>query len=268
MPVKKDGTGKRWVEMEFVAPGTPEQIWQAMATGPGNAAWFTKATIEERVGGEIRFDFGENGASTGEVTAWEPPKRVEYVERDWSPGAPAVATEITITSRTGGKCHVRMVHSLFASTDDWDDQLEGFESGWPSFFEVLRIYLTHFAGSQAIALGALVKVDGDHRSAWKRLMSAVGLAGVDVGDRWTTPHPQPLSGIVERTQQDQKIRVAIVRLDAPVPGVAMIGTYGAADQVQATVTLYFYGDGRESAAEGAESRWHEWLEETFVKQVS
>jgi len=42
-----------------------------------------------------------------------------------------------------------MVHSLFASTDDWDDQMEGFEDGWPSFFEVLRLYLSHFAGMEA-----------------------------------------------------------------------------------------------------------------------
>ena len=32
-----------------------------MATGAGNAAWFTKAEIEERVGGVLRFDFGPMG---------------------------------------------------------------------------------------------------------------------------------------------------------------------------------------------------------------
>jgi uncharacterized protein YndB with AHSA1/START domain len=268
MPVKKDGTGTRWVEMEFVTPGTPEQIWQAMATGPGNTAWFTRATIDERIGGEIHFDFGANGTSAGEVTAWEPPKRIAYVERDWSPGAPPVATEITITGRSGGKCLVRMVHSLFTSSDDWDDQLESFESGWPSFFEVLRIYMTHFAGRRAVSFGTLVKVDGDHLPVWKRLMSTLGLAGVDVGERWTTAHPQPLSGIVERTQQDRQMRLSIVRLDRPVPGIAMVGTYDLAGQTQASVTLYFYGDERETAAEGADSKWRDWLEDTFVRQPS
>lgn len=68
MPLKKDGTGKRWVEMELIVPGTPEQVWQAMATGPGNTAWFTRTTIDERVGGAVRFDFGPNGNSAGEVS--------------------------------------------------------------------------------------------------------------------------------------------------------------------------------------------------------
>jgi hypothetical protein len=34
------------------------------------------------------------------------------------------------------------VYSLFASTDDWDDQLKGTELGWLGSFRILRIYLT------------------------------------------------------------------------------------------------------------------------------
>ena len=102
MPIKKDGTGKRSVEMEVLVPGTPEQVWQAMATGAGNTAWFTRTTVEERSGGEIRFDFGANGSSVGEVTAWEPPHRFGYVEHEWNETAPPVATEVTITGRSGG----------------------------------------------------------------------------------------------------------------------------------------------------------------------
>jgi hypothetical protein len=38
-----------------------------------------------------------------------------------------------------------VVHSLFASTDDWDNQLEGTEPAGPPS-STLRIYLTHFRG--------------------------------------------------------------------------------------------------------------------------
>src|SRR5688500_15437699 len=108
MPVKKDDSGKRWVEMHLLVPGTPEQVWQAMATGPGNTAWFTRTSIEERVGGSVRFTFGPDAGSTGQVTQWQPPHRFGYEERDWMPGAPPVATEITIEARKGGQCAVRM----------------------------------------------------------------------------------------------------------------------------------------------------------------
>lgn len=264
MPIKKDGTGKRWVEMEFIASGTPEQIWQAMATGPGNGAWFTKAEIEERVGGVLKFDFGGYGSSTGEVTTWEPPHRFGYVEREWSEGAPPVATEITITSRAGGRCVVRMVHSLFASTDDWDDQMEGFESGWPGFFDVLRIYLAHFAGMKAASFQAMVSVEGDHLAIWKRLTEQLTLTGANVDERRTTPSsPEALTGIVERTQQNGTLRVITLRLDAPAPGVAMIGTYAMDKAVNVSVCRFFYGNDAATRASANEPLWRNWLDKTF-----
>jgi uncharacterized protein YndB with AHSA1/START domain len=264
MPVKKDGTGKRWVEMELVVPGTPEQVWQAMATGPGNSAWFTRTSIDERVGGTIRFDMGPMGTSTGEVTAWEPPFRFGYVEREWMEGAPPVATEITVTGRSGGRCVVRMVHSLFASTDDWDDQLEGFESGWPAFFEVLRLYLAHFAGWNAASCGAMASVEADQLDVWKRLTEKLGLAAANVGEeRTTAPAPERLSGIVERVHQDQKQRYVMLRLNAPAPGAALIGTYATGNGTNASFSLYLYGDDAEQRAAASGAKWREWFGETF-----
>lgn len=265
MPVKKDGSGKRWVEMEFLAPGTPEEVWRAMATGPGNAAWFTKATIEERVGGTLRFDFGPDMVSSGEVTVWEPPVRFGYVETEWMEGAPPVATEITITRRAGGQCVVRMVHSLFASKDDWDDQLESFEGGWPGFFEVLRIYLANFAGQKGASFQAMARgIGGEDLPVWTRLTEALGLAGANAGEQCTaTSGPQTLSGVVERIHQDRKVRWVTVRLSAPAPGVAIVGTHRGGDGVNASMSLFFYGDDAAQTAAKSEPLWRDWLGKTF-----
>lgn len=263
MPVKKDGSGKRWVEMEFITPGTPEQVWQAIATGAGNSAWFTKATIEERVGGAMRFDFGAAGSSPGEVTAWEPPRLFGYIEREWSAGAPPVATEITITSRSGDRCVVRMVHSLFSASDEWDDQLEGFESGWPSFFEALRIYLSHFPGRKAATFYTMVGVESQ-LEAWTRLIQALDLGGANAGERRTTAErPEKLSGVIERIQQDSHIRLLVMRLDAPAPGVAIVGVSDLGGSANASVNCFFYGDDAGSIAAASEQKWHPWLEETL-----
>ncbi|PRC45252.1 ATPase, partial [Mycobacterium sp. ITM-2017-0098] len=70
--------------MEFLVPGTPEQVWHAIATGPGMSAWFTPTSVEEHVGGAIEFDFGEGAVSSGVVTEWEPPVRLGYEEHGWS----------------------------------------------------------------------------------------------------------------------------------------------------------------------------------------
>ena len=39
MSVKKEANGRRSVQVEVEVPGTPEQVWQAIATGPGVGAW-------------------------------------------------------------------------------------------------------------------------------------------------------------------------------------------------------------------------------------
>jgi uncharacterized protein YndB with AHSA1/START domain len=265
MPIKKDGTGTRWIEMEFVTPGTPEQVWEAMATGPGNTAWFTKATIDGRVGGAIELDMGTNGKQKGEVTAWEPPTRVAFVEREWSEGAPPVATEITITARSGDRCTVRMVHSLFTSLDDWDDQMEGFEKGWPGFFEVLRLYLTHFPGQHAASFMAMSMTDGDHLSIWKRMLEELDLTAPNVGEHRTSARvPESISGIVERVDQVPDQRYIIMRLQSPGPGIAIFGTNAMGSQVGASMMIYFYGDGADARAAGSEQKWREWLGARFA----
>ena len=119
-------------------------------------------------------------------------------------------------------CLVRVVHSLFASTDDWDNQLEGTESGWPGFFRILRIYLTHFRGQRSAIMQWMAPVAGTEAEAWETLTAALGLKGVSVGQRWTAPAGVPaLSGVVEYASQSPYD--ALLRLDKPGPGVAALG---------------------------------------------
>lgn len=281
MPIRKDGD-RRWVEMELLVPGTPEQVWQAMATGPGNAAWFVKADIEPRVGGAFRIDFGQGATSAGEVTRWEPPHHFGYVEREWEPGAPSVATEITIIGRSGSECVVRMVHSLFTSSDAWDDQVEGFEKGWPGFFAVLRVYLTHFAGHSAASFMAMQPAGTDTMVAWRLLCESLGLSGANVGERRTAESgPERCSGIVEQVYQDGQQRWALVRIDEPSPGILLAGAIapqakmgdmearvGMGTGANVSVNRYCYGDDAETRVADSESHWREWLRRTFAAEGS
>jgi hypothetical protein len=262
MPIRKDESGKRWVEMELIVPGTPDEVWHATATGPGNTSWFTPTQIDEHVGGALRFDLGPHGISTGEVTTWQPPERFGYVEREWAEGAPPVATEITITARDGGRCVVRMVHSLYTSSDAWDDQVEGFEGGWPAFFEVLKLYLAHHAGAKASSFLVMARGDADQHRVWESLSGALDLAGANVGDRRSAPADTlALAGTVVHVRQDAKQRLVILRLDAPATGVALVGTYGMADRTNASVCLFVYGDDAEATAAALRPRWDAWLQQ-------
>ena len=71
------------LEMTFELPGTPEQLWDAIATAQGVSAWFMPTDLEEREGGAIVTHMGEE-SSPGIVTGWDPPLRFAYEEPDWA----------------------------------------------------------------------------------------------------------------------------------------------------------------------------------------
>ena len=263
MSVKKEASGRRSVQVEGEVPGTPEEVWQAIATGPGISSWFVPTEFEERDGKPVavKLNFGPGMESRSVVTAWDPPRRFGAQGEGWG-GSPGIADEWTVEARGGGTCVVRVVHSLFASTDDWDNQLEGTESGWPGFFRILRIYLTHFRGQRSAIMQWLAPAAGTEAEAWDTLTAALGLNGVSAGQRWTAPAGVPtLSGVVEHDTQSPYS--ALLRLDTPGPGVAALGAANCGGPIMVTLSFYLYGDEAAGTVARETPLWQAWMQERF-----
>ncbi len=264
MSVKKEASGRRSVQVEVEVPGTPEEVWQAIATGPGISSWFVPAEFEERDGKPVAvtLNFGAGMESRSVVTAWEPPRTWAAQSEGWVPGSPPIANEWSVEARGGGICIVRIVHSLFASTDDWDGQLEGTESGWPAFLRTLRIYLTHFRGQRSALKQWMAPAAGTEAEAWEALTAALGLQGLSVGQRWTAPAGVPaLSGVVEYVSQ--RPYDALVRLDTPGPGVAAFGAVDFGGQSMVGLNFYLYGDQAAGTVAHETPLWQAWIHERF-----
>src|SRR3954447_16315865 len=222
MPVNKEPDGRHSVQVEIEVPGTPEEVWQAIATGPGVSSWFVPTDIDERVGGTVTAHFGPGNsmASLAKVTTWEPPQRFVAESQDMGPQAPTVATEWSVQAQAGGTCIVRVVHSWFASTDDWDNQFEQAEFGWAVFFQILRLVLTHFRGQPCSAFQSMGVASGSMPDAWADLTGPLGLAGAAEGQRVSAPDDAPpLAGLVELAGPTDHPGL-LLRLDAPAPGLA------------------------------------------------
>ena len=263
MSVKRDASGRRWVAVEIEVPGTPEEVWEAIATGPGVSSWFVPSDVDERVGGAVVAHFGPGLDSNATVTEWEPPRRFAAESGDLGPNAPAMATEWVVEAKSGGTCMVRVVHSLFASTDDWDDQIESIESGWPTFFRILKLYLTHFRG-QPCAMVQLVGTSAEPRSAaWKTLGDSLGLVGLHAGARWSTPQRVPrMTGLVVQTGAAANHSYALVRLYEPAPGIASMIATSAGPAVYVQVSFYFYGQA-DAVVDRERALWKQWMEDRY-----
>ena len=264
MSVKKEPSGRRSIQVDIEVPGTPEEVWQAIATGPGISAWFVPATFEEEGGRPVavRLDFGPYMESRSVVTAWDPPRLFAREGAGWVPGSPPIATEFSVEARAGGVCVVRIVQSLFSSTDDWDTQLTGAEEGWPGIARILRLYLLHFRGQRAAIMQLMAPVSGTATEAWATLTAALGLGGVGVGQGWNAPAGAPaLGGIVEHVSENPY--GVLLRLDKPGPGTAAFGTIEFGDAVMATLTFYMYGEQATANVERETPRWQAWIQECF-----
>jgi len=265
MSVKRDTSGRRSVEVEIEVQGTPEEVWNAIATGPGISSWFVPARIEERDGKPvaITLTFGPGMDARSAVTAWQPPRKFVSQGESWG-GAPPIATEWSVEAREGGVCIVRIVQSLFASTDEWDDQLQGAMGAFAGFYRTLQLYLRHFRGQRSANMQVVVPAAATEAEAWDTLTAALGVKGLSAGQRSATRAAvPPLSGVLEYITE--RPYDALLRLDTPGPGVAALGvyTFPGGDQTMVAMGFYLYGDGAGETVARETPVWQAWLNERF-----
>lgn len=264
MSVKKDPSGRRSIQVEVEVPGTPEEVWKAIATGPGISSWFVPTRSEERAGGQVVCTFGPGMDSAATITQWEPPTRFVAGGDLGMPGSPKVATEWSVEARAGGKCVVRVVHSLFATTDDWDGQLDGLEQGWPTYFRILRMYLANFKGMACSAMQFVGFSSEAEAAAWEKAGGELGLLKVAQGQKWSAPDRFPrMAGVVDSLGQGMHSNTVLLRLDSPAPGTAYIGAFSCGGMVMVCVSVYLYGDKAKAAVERDEPAWQTWMGERF-----
>lgn len=249
----------RSIAIEVEVPGTVDEVWRAIATGPGISSWYVPHTVEEREGGTAVASFGPGPEMQipGRVAAWEPPHRVVF---DGGDGVGGLAFEWLVEGRDGGTCVVRLVNTGFGSGDEWDEQYDGMQAGWRMFLTNLRLHLEHFVGRNATSMLPMATWAGPRADTWTRLTEALGLpVAATVGERIeVAPANGPsMAGTVVDVES---WRVALL-LDQPTDGTAFIATEGRAENVGVSVWSYLYGDDAAQIVERDLPRWQQWLDE-------
>ena len=161
----------RRIENSIEVPGTPEQVWEAIATGHGIECWFVPAAVAD---GRVALDMGDGMEDAGAITELDPPRRFAY-EEEWAAvdGEPPgrLASEFIVEAKSGGTCVVRLVSTLHADGEGWDAVLDSMSTGWDTFLLNLQAYLTHFPGQRCATV--MASGTGD----WPTLLDALGLSG-------------------------------------------------------------------------------------------
>lgn len=167
------------VPLEATVGAAPEEVWEAISTGPGIDSWFLGRS--EVADGVVRTAFGPFDMPPSHVTAAEPGRRLAH-SSDKADDGRFVAYEFMIEGRDRGSTLVRMVTSGFLPGDDWQDEFEAMSRGLELYFATLVEYLGHFAGRVATPLTEFGPPVADWAPAWDHLYATLG-GEPAVGDR-------------------------------------------------------------------------------------
>jgi uncharacterized protein YndB with AHSA1/START domain len=245
----------RTLEFEVEVTGTPEEVWRAIATGPGISSWYVPHVVEEREGGSAtaRFGPGPEMEIPGRVAAWEPPHRIVF-----NGTGEGLAFEWLVEARDGGTCIVRLVNSGFGSGADWDAQYDGMAEGWKLFLRNLQLHLEHFRGQSATASLPMAGWPASQTVAWATLTERLGIPSAPaLGDRIEVvadDAPRLAGTVVDAASW----RLAVL-VDDPAPGTAFFAVEGMGDQVGVSIWTYLYGDEGAVTSARDEPRWAAWL---------
>lgn len=241
------------VRKEIEVAATPEQVWEAIATGPGIDGWFVGAPneVEPGVGGRVRLSFGgETGELT--ITTWEPPHRFVH-QGEPGPDGAVHAMEYVIEGRAGGRTLVRLVHSGFLG-DDWEAEYEALGEGDFMYLQLLAEYLEHFRGRPAKVVSLWRPDTTGRERALATLRGALGLGDVvSEGDtvRFSPSGLPSIEGVVDFVSPS----IIGLRSDDAL--------YQFLHSPQGVVYLghHLYRADLDKAA--TEQAWRAWLERTF-----
>lgn len=252
-------TDERSIELEVEVIGTPEEVWRAIATGPGISSWYVPHTVEERPGGAVTASFGAGPEMQvkGRVAAWEPPNRVVF---DGGEGVAGLAFEWLVEARDGGTCIVRLVNTGFGSGEEWDGQYDGMAEGWLLFLLNLELHLEHFGGQTATASLPMAMWAGSRDDVWASVADALGIpAAPKPGDRIElggADGPRLAGLVVDAAPHRLSLLV-----DEPASGTAVIAVEGTGDHSSVSIWSYLYGADGAAAAGRDTARWQSWLDE-------
>jgi uncharacterized protein YndB with AHSA1/START domain len=248
------------LELRFELSGSPEQVWDAIATAEGISSWFLRTALDGREGGAIVTYMGEGASSPGEITGWDPPRRFAYSEPDWASlsgheGAPVtpMVSEFLVEAQSGGTSVVRVVTSAFGTGADWEQEFfDGMRETWEPFFSHLELYLSEFAGRHAAFLEAGKEQDAPADAVWQAMTRDLGIP-----DQVGKPVDlRGMSGALYRLRD----RHALVRVSDPYPGYAALwcGESGP-ERSFAEVHAYLFHPDAENYVEREQPGWKAWL---------
>jgi uncharacterized protein YndB with AHSA1/START domain len=207
----------RDLELSVELDASPEEVFRAVTDGTEIAKWIApEARVTAPEGGKkgsIWISWGEGMSVEHEIEIYDAPKRMRHPSGQNGETKAPLYADWTIEPRAGGKTTLRLVHSGFSASADWDDEYEAHARGWKLMLQNLRQYFARHPHEPAVHVPFMSNVESPRASIWTTLLGALGFsAPPKVGDRFrfATPKGDVLTGVVDLVT-DTRVLALVVR---------------------------------------------------------
>lgn len=241
----------RDIELSVDLDASPEDVFRAVTDGTELAKWLApEARVTPPEGatkGRVWVSWGEGMSAEHEIEIFDPPRRMRHPSGQSGATKAPLYVDWSIEAREGGKATLRLVHSGFSASADWDDEYDAHERGWRLMLQNLRHYFERHAHEPTVHLPFMAKIESPRASIWPALLAELGFAATPkVGDRFrfTTPKGETLTGVVDLVTDSRDLALVVSEYD---DALLRFNLEGKADAPSTFVYAYVivYGDERD-----------------------
>lgn len=175
---EKKETPTRAVEGKIEINAPIEKVWKALTDAEELTRWFPlDAKVTPGKGGTIYVSWGPPYEGTNEIFIWEENRRLKLADK-WSEhshgeevqeiesGRPAQVAMDFQLEKAGNKTILRVVHSGFGMSGDWEDEFDATNRGWKFELNSLKHYLENHEGERRLVIWARTLLLNTREEIW------------------------------------------------------------------------------------------------------
>ena len=212
-------------------PAPIEDVWNAITQASEVTRWFAPiARIDPREGGEYFVSWGPGMEGAGTIEVFDAPHHLRKVT------SRGPVLDFYLETKAGATV-LRLVHSGFLTSADWDGEYSGTKAGWPIYFRILTHAITRHRGAVAHNMDLYGMTDEPVEQAREKLAN-LGPGGATW---WIWPE-----------KNDAMVHVAAMAMGPKTMVWASIATFGLSEE----------------EAESIRKEWQERMDQAFPGKIA
>jgi uncharacterized protein YndB with AHSA1/START domain len=174
---KQPALRTRSVELEIAVDAPVAAVWNALTDPEQLVNWFPlEASGSSEEGGTITFSWDEGCEWSTTIDLLETNSHVRWVDppaEGSDSEQPSVAVDFYLEAR-GDKTILRLVHSGFSASSDWDEYYDATEAGWTYFLYNLQHFLGRHPNTSRSMVWERRPTKKEPSEIWRQLFGPEG----------------------------------------------------------------------------------------------